>query len=63
MGGREGWFYMIFFIDRICILKCFFSGGLFFKINVLRMLEGKNFGKRLKNGMFELCFECILSLI
>lgn len=54
---------MIFFIERICILKFFFSGGLFFRINVLRMLEGKNFGKRLKNGMFELCFVSILSVI
>lgn len=61
MGGREGWSHTTSLTDRICTPKRFSSGGLFFKTNVLRTLEGKYPGKRPKNGMFELCSECTLS--
>ena len=61
IGGRVGWSHTTSLTDRICTPKLFSSGGLFFRTNVFRTLEGKNPVKRPKNGMFELCSASTLS--
>lgn len=61
IGGGVGWSHTTSLTDRICTPKLFSNGGLFFRTNVLRTLEGKNPGKRPKNGMFESCSASTLS--